>query len=214
MLVNILMSVVITLFADVSVSTTQRSFSSFVNPSGIAISPGLELSYLGSFSDIDTSHTIGLSLGNLGFGTVIRGEQTSYVLSSGARICNWLHMGYGYKFGDTKDILHPGLRFPPGHFAHIVVLFGLNLLRVLGVIIVIFAFLDGFNVSEFRATNYWNFFVLGLLPAIFWFGFFLVLAEWFKFQWMGSPERWEQYIEAYTVELPEPPNEGIDEEYR
>ncbi len=105
MLVNILMSVVITLFADVSVSTTQRSFSSFVNPSGIAISPGLELSYLGSFSDIDTSHTIGLSLGNLGFGTVIRGEQTSYVLSSGARICNWLHMGYGYKFGDTKGYL-------------------------------------------------------------------------------------------------------------
>ena len=119
-----------------------------------------------------------------------------------------------YGFGDTKDILHPGLRFPPGHFAHIVVLFGLNLLRVAGAIIVIFAFVDGFNVSEFRATNYWNFFVLGLLPAIFWFGFFLVLAEWFKFQWMGSPERWEQYIEAYTVDLPEPPNEGIDEEYR
>ena len=119
-----------------------------------------------------------------------------------------------YGLGDTKDILHPGLRFPPGHYAHIVVLTLLYFLRILGIIIVVFAFVDGFNVEEFRATNYWEFFVLGLLPAIFWFGFFLVLGEWFKFQWMGSATRWEQYIEAYTVELPEPPNEGIDEEYR
>ena len=119
-----------------------------------------------------------------------------------------------YGLGDTKDILHPGLRFPPGHYAHIVVLFVLYLLRALGTIVVVFAFIDGFNISNFTATNYWDFFVLGLLPAMFWFGMFLVLAEWFKFQWMGSAQRWEQYIEAYTVDLPEPSNEGIDEEYR
>ena len=119
-----------------------------------------------------------------------------------------------YNLGDAKDILHPGLRFPPGHFAHILVLFILYLLRAFGAIIVIMAFTGGFNISDFSETNYWDFFVLGLLPAMFWFGFFLVLTEWFKFQWMGSANRWEQYIEAYTLELPEPPNEGIDEEYR
>jgi hypothetical protein len=119
-----------------------------------------------------------------------------------------------YGLGDTKDILHPGLRFPPGHFAHIIVLFVLYLFRALGTIVVVFAFIDGFNIENFRETNYWEFFVLGLLPAMFWFGMFLVLGEWFKFQWMGSATRWEEYIEAYTLDLPEPPNEGIDEEYR
>ena len=109
-----------------------------------------------------------------------------------------------YGIDDSRDLLHPGLRFPPGHYAHQMMLVVLYLIRFLGVIIVITAFVEGFDFSLFMEMNYWDFFVLGLLPAFFWFGFFLVLGEWFKFQWMGSVQRWEEYIDAYSLEVPEP----------
>lgn len=116
-----------------------------------------------------------------------------------------------YGIDDSRDLLHPGLRFPPGHYAHLVMLVIFNLLRALAVIIVIMEFVNGFNFSSFMGMEYWDFFVIGLLPAFFWFGFFLVLCEWFKFQWMGSPDRWDEYITAYSLGYEQA--DYIDEEY-
>ncbi|MDO9575152.1 MAG: signal peptide peptidase SppA [bacterium] len=97
----LLLSVVASLF-DGSVATVQRSFSPFVNPAGIAISPGLEFSYLGSFHGDDTSHTIGFSLGSIGLGTLIKNGEENFILTGGGSINDWIYLGTGYRFGDTK----------------------------------------------------------------------------------------------------------------
>ena len=102
MLGYVLLLNMVTLLFDGSVATVQRSFSPFVNPAGIAISPGLEFSYLGSVHGDDTSHTIGLSLGTIGFGTFITGDSKNYILTGGAPIKDWLYLGSGYRFGETK----------------------------------------------------------------------------------------------------------------
>lgn len=102
MLGCVLLLSMVTLLFDGSVATVQRSFSPFVNPAGIAISPGLEFSYLGSFHGNDTSHTIGFSLGSIGFGTLIEGDNRNFVLTGGVPIKDWLYLGSGYRFGDTK----------------------------------------------------------------------------------------------------------------
>jgi len=97
----LLLSVVASLF-DGSVATVQRSFSPFVNPAGIAISPGLEFSYFGSVHGNDTSHTIGFSLGSIGLGTLIKNGEENFILTGGGSINDWIYLGTGYRFGDTK----------------------------------------------------------------------------------------------------------------
>ncbi len=102
MIGNLIIMVLLTFLFDGSVATTQRSFSPFLNPAGTALSPGLELSYVGSVNDIDTTHNIGILLGNLGFGTSIINRNTNYYLAGSARINDWLSIGSEYKFGDIK----------------------------------------------------------------------------------------------------------------
>lgn len=97
----LLLSMVASLF-DGSVATVQRSFSPFVNPAGIAISPGLEFSYFGSVYGNDTSHTIGFSLGSIGLGTLIKNGEENFILTGGGSINDWIYLGTGYRFGDTK----------------------------------------------------------------------------------------------------------------
>jgi hypothetical protein len=36
-----------------------------------------------------------------------------------------------------------------------------------------------------------------MLPAVFWAVFFIVVAEFFKMLWIGSPDRWRDYMLAY-----------------
>lgn len=98
-----------------------------------------------------------------------------------------------------RDILHPGLRLPPGHAAHQAFLLVLNLLRAGAVIIVGLDFMERFSIDTFFEANYWDFFVLGLLPTVFNAAVFILASEWLKMQWMGGPERWEEYIEAYET---------------
>lgn len=95
----VLLSLVTFLF-DGGVATVERSFAPFVNPAGIAISPGLETSYLLGINGGDATHTIGLSMGGIGFGTEIRGAERNFILSSGLRIKDWIYFGSGYRFGD------------------------------------------------------------------------------------------------------------------
>jgi len=102
MLGYVLFLSMVTLLFDGSVATTQRSFSPFVNPAGIAISPGFEASYLGCIHGDDTSHAIGLSLGSIGLGTMVKGKKSDFILTSGFPIKDWLYLGLGYKFGNTK----------------------------------------------------------------------------------------------------------------
>ncbi|MEA3432586.1 MAG: signal peptide peptidase SppA [candidate division WOR-3 bacterium] len=102
MLGYVLFISMVTLLFDGSVATTQRSFSPFVNPAGIAISPGFEASYLGCIHGDDTSHTIGLSLGSIGLGTMVKGNKSDFILTSGFPIKDWLYLGLGYRFGNTK----------------------------------------------------------------------------------------------------------------
>ena len=97
----LLIGIVAFLF-DGGVATSERSLSPFVNPAGIAISPGVEASYLLGIYGDDTTHTIGLSLGSIGLGTLIRGEEKDFILTSGGCINDWIYVGSGYRFGDTK----------------------------------------------------------------------------------------------------------------
>jgi len=102
MLGYVLFLSMVTLLFDGSVATTQRSFSPFVNPAGIVISPGFEASYLGCIHGDDTSYTIGLSLGSIGLGTMVKGNKSDFILTSGFPIKDWLYLGLGYRFGNTK----------------------------------------------------------------------------------------------------------------
>ena len=99
------------------------------------------------------------------------------------------------KYG--QDFASPGLRVPPGHLAHRVFFLFLDLLRTLALILVTFNFVAVVNWSDFTGGSWWKLLVLDMLPAIFWAVFFIVTAEFFKMLWIGSPERWRDYMLAY-----------------
>jgi hypothetical protein len=97
----------------------------------------------------------------------------------------------------SNDFASPGLRFPPGHLAHRVFFLFLDLLRTLALILVTFNFVQVLNWSDFSGGDWWKLFVLDMLPAVFWAVFFIVVAEFFKMLWIGSPDRWRDYMLAY-----------------
>ena len=97
----------------------------------------------------------------------------------------------------SQDFTSPGLRFPPGHLAHRAFFLFMDLLRSLALILVAFNLAAVLNWSDFTDGQWWKLFVIDMLPAVFWAVFFIVVAEFFKMLWIGSPERWRDYMLAY-----------------
>ncbi len=73
----------------------------------------------------------------------------------------------------------------------------MDLLRSLALILVAFNLAAVVNWSDFTGGQWWKLFVLDMLPAVFWAVFFIVVSEFFKMLWIGSPERWRDYMLAY-----------------
>jgi len=97
----------------------------------------------------------------------------------------------------SQDFASPGLRFPPGHLAHRIFFLFMDLVRTLAIILVAMNLVAVLNWSDFSDGQWWKLFVDDMLPAIFWGVFFIVVAEFFKMLWIGSPERWRDYMLAY-----------------
>lgn len=97
----------------------------------------------------------------------------------------------------SRTFSSPGLRFPPGHMAHRIYFLFIDLLRMLAMILVVFNFASVVNFDDFWNNQWWNLFVVNMLPAVFWATFFIVVAEFFKMLWIGDPDSWRDYMVAY-----------------
>tara|TARA_Y100000310_G_scaffold329572_1_gene399708 strand:- start:9022 stop:9543 length:522 start_codon:yes stop_codon:yes gene_type:complete len=96
-----------------------------------------------------------------------------------------------------RDVLSPGLRFPPGHMAHIAMFTGIDLLRAFGFIVVGLTVVERIDFAHWLNNNFWEIFMIAILPMVFWMGTFIVMAEMLKVMWIGGPDRWAEYINAY-----------------
>ena len=107
-----------------------------------------------------------------------------------------------------RDVLAPGLRFPPGHGAHLLMFTAIDLLRAFGFLVVGLTIVERIDFTHWLNNNFWEIFMVNILPMVFWMGTFMVIAEMLKMLWIGGPDRWVQYIDAYENQ---PESYGVNE---
>ncbi len=97
-----------------SVATVRRSYALGINPAGLAVNPGVELSYRFGKAEEVWSHDQNLLLGNIGLGLATVDGATEFRAGIGLTpVKKTLHLGYGYESGDAGGhsigtILRPG----------------------------------------------------------------------------------------------------------
>ena len=68
--------------------------------------------------------------------------------------------------GDSADFFFLGLKFPPGHWAHRSFFMIMDILRLYAIIILIGAFIFNLDWGNIRNNDWWNFFVMTLMPTM------------------------------------------------
>ena len=103
--------------------------------------------------------------------------------------------------GDPADFFYLGLKFPPGHWSHKAFFSVMDILRLYAILMLVGAIMFNVDWSDLGENDWWHFFVIVMAPTVLGVAVLYTLVDFMKMVWIGGPDEWKRYMDAYGTDI-------------